>query len=82
MKLGSRCFQPGEGPSRGLLRDCTTSPMDRFTAIILAVSDHSRHPSLETRLYLDTTAGVTLSLHWSHRHYPYRGGHKHKQLDI
>ena len=20
----SRCFQPGEGPSRGLLRDCTT----------------------------------------------------------
>ena len=28
-------FQPGEGPSRGLLRDCTTSLMDRFTALII-----------------------------------------------
>ena len=26
----SRCFQPGEGPSRGLLRDCTTSPINRL----------------------------------------------------
>ena len=24
----SRRFQPGEGPSRGLLRDCTTSPIN------------------------------------------------------
>ena len=31
---GSSSFQPGEGPSRGLLRDCTTSPMDRFAALI------------------------------------------------
>ena len=23
-----RCFQPGEGPSRGLLRDYTTSPIN------------------------------------------------------
>ena len=30
---GSSCFQPGEGPSRGLLRDCTILPMDRFTAL-------------------------------------------------
>ena len=22
-------FQPGEGPSRGLLRDCTTAPINR-----------------------------------------------------
>ena len=27
-------FQPGEGPIRGFLRDCTTSPMDRFTALL------------------------------------------------
>ena len=25
--------QPGEGPSRGLLRDCTTSPINRFAAL-------------------------------------------------
>ena len=30
----SRRFQPGEGPSRGLLRDCTTSPINRFAALI------------------------------------------------
>ena len=28
------CFQPGEGPSRGLLRDCTTSPINRFAALV------------------------------------------------
>ena len=27
---GSSCFQPGEGPSRGLLRDCTTSQINRL----------------------------------------------------
>ena len=27
-------FQPGEGPSRGLLRDCTTSPINRFAALV------------------------------------------------
>ena len=26
-------FQPGEGPSRDLLRDCTTSPINRFAAL-------------------------------------------------
>ena len=30
MKYTSWCFQPGEGPSRGLLCDCTTSPMNRL----------------------------------------------------
>ena len=30
----SRHFQPGEGPSRGLLRDCTTSPINRFAALL------------------------------------------------
>ena len=25
--------QPGEGPSRGLLRDCTTSPINRFAEL-------------------------------------------------
>ena len=29
--------QEGEGPSRGLLRHCTTSPMDRFAALIICV---------------------------------------------
>ena len=32
---GSSRFQPGEGPSRGLLRDCTTSPINRFAALVL-----------------------------------------------
>ena len=26
-------FKTGEGPSRGLLRDCTTSPINRFAAL-------------------------------------------------
>ena len=26
---------PGEGPSRGLLRDCTTSPINRFAALVI-----------------------------------------------
>merc|ERR1712242_434207 len=30
----SRRFQPGEGPNRGLLRDCTTSPINRFAALL------------------------------------------------
>ena len=34
MVHGSRHFQPGEGPSRGLLRDCTTSPITRFAALV------------------------------------------------
>ena len=29
--LASRRFQPGEGPSRGLLRDC--EPMEHYTAL-------------------------------------------------
>ena len=33
----SRCFQPGEGPSRGLLLDCTTSPINRFAALIVII---------------------------------------------
>ena len=32
-----RRFQPGEGPSRGLLRDCTTSPINRFAALLKIV---------------------------------------------
>ena len=40
------CFQPGEGPSRGLLRDCTTSPINRFAALLpthsLTLSRHLR----------------------------------------
>ena len=31
----SRRFLPGEGPSSGLLRDCTTSPINRFAALIV-----------------------------------------------
>ena len=32
MGVESACkhFQPGEGPSRGLLRDCTNSPINRL----------------------------------------------------
>ena len=30
-------FQPGEGPSRGLLCDCTTSPINRFAARVQTV---------------------------------------------
>ena len=44
---GSSSFQPGEGPSRGLLRDCTTSPINRFAALVLAAQ--CRHyPCLNT----------------------------------
>ena len=32
--MGFDPFQPGEGPSRGLLRDCTTSPINRFAALL------------------------------------------------
>ena len=34
MSSASRRFQPGEGPSRGLLRDFTTSPINRFAALV------------------------------------------------
>ena len=34
---GSSHFQPGEGPSRGLLCDCTTSPINRYTALIITL---------------------------------------------
>ena len=27
--------EPGEGPSKGLLRDCTKSPINRFTALLV-----------------------------------------------
>ena len=30
----SRRFQPGEGPGRGPLRNCTTSLINRFTALV------------------------------------------------
>ena len=30
----SRRFQPGEGPSRGLIRDCTISPINQFAALV------------------------------------------------
>ena len=33
MLNASRHFQPGD-PSRGLLRDCTTSPINRFAALV------------------------------------------------
>ena len=39
-------FQLGEGSSRGLLRDCTTSPMDRFAA--LTGTQWAVSPSLDT----------------------------------
>ena len=35
---GSSRFQPGEGPSRGLLRDCTTLPINRFAALVETLS--------------------------------------------
>ena len=37
----SRRFQPGEGPSSGLLRDCTTSPINRFAALVPTALDCS-----------------------------------------
>ena len=30
-----KLYNHGEGPSRGLLRDCTTSPINQFAALIL-----------------------------------------------
>ena len=34
MEAAPSHFLPGEGPSRGLLRDCTTSPINRFAALL------------------------------------------------
>ena len=34
MVCSSSRFQPGEGPSRGLLRDCTISLINRFAALV------------------------------------------------
>ena len=52
--------QPGEGPSRGLLRDCTTSPINRFAALVLSSAPAS--PWLMTR---------HLAVSWSDAgHYP------------
>ena len=48
--VGSRRFQPGEGPSRGLLRDCTTSPISRFAALILIlIRDIRESPGITMR---------------------------------
>ena len=53
----SRRFQPGEGPSRGLLCDCTTSPMDRFAALdearghILLMTAEAPSPQYLSSLY-------------------------------
>ena len=41
-----RRFQSGEGPSRRLLRDCTTSPMDRFEALVIFSSSPFRIPPI------------------------------------
>ena len=38
-------FQPGEGPSRGLLRDCTTSPINRFAALLSGLTEDDEPPS-------------------------------------
>ena len=32
--------EKGEGPSRGLLRDCTTSPINRFAALVDTMAGH------------------------------------------
>ena len=41
---GSSRFQPGpgEGPSRGLLSDCTTSPINRFYTALVVTRLHHR----------------------------------------
>ena len=69
-------FQPGEGPSRGLLRDCTTSPINRFAALITTLSSKSkgfsddggeiRHilPFKKIQIYNDTM-GFGLIFNWS-----------------
>ena len=41
---------PGEGPSRGLLCDCTTSPINRFAALL----------SIDTPPPVSAVAGATL----------------------
>ena len=33
-RFHNRLYNHGEGPSRGLLRDCTTSPINRFAALV------------------------------------------------
>ena len=50
--LASMRFQPGEGPSRGLLRDCTTSPINRFAALIRVSASAAAGAQTETLLFL------------------------------
>ena len=56
----SRRFQPGEGPIRGLLRDCTTSPINRFAALLLTPATAAAGVTLDPNLwrYKDNVRGT------------------------
>ena len=56
----SRRFQPGEGPSRGLLRDCSTSPINRFAALLLTPATAAAGVTLDPNLwrYKDNVRGT------------------------
>ena len=53
----SSCFQPGEGPSRGLLGDCTTSPINRLQHYTLYFQSY---PSI-TRLTISLSPNTCYS---------------------
>ena len=38
-------MEPGEDPSKVLLRDCTTSPINRFAALVTTVPDGLQSPA-------------------------------------
>ena len=51
---GSSRFQPGEGPSRGLLRDYEPSDavrMELFEALMETETSQQRHPQASTSLW-------------------------------
>ena len=47
-----------EGPSRGLLRDCTTSPINRFAALVTKKQKANLSSISSAVLGLATVAGV------------------------
>ena len=70
----NRRFQPGEGPSRGLLRDCTTSPINRlqhknsFTECFFSVNTFDGPITLRTKSRgLDTNILVLKTWIFGHK---------------
>ena len=64
----SRCFQPGEGPCRGLLRDCENFADGSFAALINTVDkqyDHAVRLSLVCCVWGRPCSLIILNIVWT-----------------